>query len=930
MNMEIENRFKYYAFISYKREDEQWAKWLQHKLEHYRLPSNLNGRTDLPREIRPIFRDQSDLAGGVLADKINDALECSKFLIVICSPRAAQSEWVGKEVQAFMDMGRADRIIPFIIGGTVNAQNPQEECFPLALRKLPTERELLGVNVGETGRDAAAVKVIAQMFGLQFDELWQRNEREQKKRQNRGITAGVLVLLAIVGIAFWMYTQWQQTLKANWKMMENQSRYIAEKANNLIEEGNPYTALRLLLEVLPIERQDKPCTVEAERAFRKANNFDLALLKGHTSFVSSTAFNSDGSRIVSASEDMTVRIWDVKTGTEIHQIKGCTLWVNPNTFSPDNKRIVLAPIDTINLNNVTIWNIETGKCIRTLKGHSGRVNSASFSPDGKYIVSTSQDSTLRIWDAETGEAIRVLRSCPEIEQIVSTAFDSTTRTLWKIGELWGIGVISINKKGCYFATFSPDNKYIVSEYLNTIIVWDTKTGKPIRILNEHTGMINSVSYSPDGEHIISASDDGTIKFWDTGTGDCIFTIQETLGPVCSAVFSHDGKYVVAAYYDGTDIIWDVETGKIIQSFKAHYNFDRSLAFSPDGKHIVSASNTAICIRSAGSIAKTIIPEEQPIEFYPVAFSPDGKRIVSLTGDTTIFIIDVETDRIVRKLDGHKDAVLSAIFSPDGKHIVSASEDKTVKIWNTETWKCIRTLNGHKDAVLSASFSPDGRRIVSTSADSTIRTWNAENGKELMKVKGHSGVVYSATFSPDGRLIVSRSEDRTTKVWDAITGSEIVSFEGPDDCYSFDETHSATFTLNEECIVAPSNNEETVNVWDIKTGKIIHTLKGNIWWVYPIVYTSEGERVVTTYGETVRVWDLETGAEIQRFQKNPGEHSDLLYAVFSPNGRQILSVDDDGTFCIWDFPPLQELIDQTRERFNNDTLTKEERRMYYLE
>lgn len=63
--MEIENKFKYYAFISYKREDEEWAKWLQHKLEHYKLPSNLNGRTDLPKEIRLIFRNLSDLVGGV-------------------------------------------------------------------------------------------------------------------------------------------------------------------------------------------------------------------------------------------------------------------------------------------------------------------------------------------------------------------------------------------------------------------------------------------------------------------------------------------------------------------------------------------------------------------------------------------------------------------------------------------------------------------------------------------------------------------------------------------------------------------------------------------------------------------------------------------------------------------------------------------------
>ena len=84
---------EYYAFISYKREDEQWARWLQHKLEHYKMPSSLNGRENLPQEIRPVFRDSSELNPGNLPQQINNALAASRHLIVICSPHSAQSEW---------------------------------------------------------------------------------------------------------------------------------------------------------------------------------------------------------------------------------------------------------------------------------------------------------------------------------------------------------------------------------------------------------------------------------------------------------------------------------------------------------------------------------------------------------------------------------------------------------------------------------------------------------------------------------------------------------------------------------------------------------------------------------------------------------------------------------------------------------------------
>lgn len=90
---------RYLAFISYKREDERWAKWLQNRLEHYKLPLSVR-RSDptLPEKIRPVFRDTTDLSGGLLEQAIQQALDSSKYLIVICSPRAAQSPWVCKEV----------------------------------------------------------------------------------------------------------------------------------------------------------------------------------------------------------------------------------------------------------------------------------------------------------------------------------------------------------------------------------------------------------------------------------------------------------------------------------------------------------------------------------------------------------------------------------------------------------------------------------------------------------------------------------------------------------------------------------------------------------------------------------------------------------------------------------------------------------------
>lgn len=184
--MSTNSEYSNVAFISYKREDEAWAKWLQKKLQYYKLPVEIckkHPNLEFSECPRHVFKDTTDLSGGVLAKAIKAGLDSSKFLIVICSPRAAKSDWVCKEVQEFIDSGREEYIIPFIIEGEPHAKNKENECFPSTLKTLAGERELLGININENGREAAAVKVAARMFGLSFDSLWQRFKREESQKK---------------------------------------------------------------------------------------------------------------------------------------------------------------------------------------------------------------------------------------------------------------------------------------------------------------------------------------------------------------------------------------------------------------------------------------------------------------------------------------------------------------------------------------------------------------------------------------------------------------------------------------------------------------------------------------------------------------------------------------------------------------------------
>ena len=176
--------FKYYAFISYNHRDVKIAKWLHKRLEYYKLPTKIYNEIEAPRYLRPVFRDQEDLNTGVLSDELKKHLKSSKYLIIICSPNSANSQWVSDEVKEFIEWGRLDYIIPFIVNGKPNSVG-ENKCFPLSLRDYVVEhpdRELLGVNINEVGKEKAFIRVVSKMLGVSFDELWRRHEREQRRR----------------------------------------------------------------------------------------------------------------------------------------------------------------------------------------------------------------------------------------------------------------------------------------------------------------------------------------------------------------------------------------------------------------------------------------------------------------------------------------------------------------------------------------------------------------------------------------------------------------------------------------------------------------------------------------------------------------------------------------------------------------------------
>lgn len=212
----MENQdFKYFAFISYSGKDEKWAKWLHSHLEHYHIPAALcKEHPNIPKKIRPVFWYKKDLSGTKLKEALNQELGLSKYLIVICSPESAKSEWVNDEIQSFVDNGKSKYIIPFIVNGIPHSDSVETECFPPSLRELPREEEIRGISVKSEGKQHALVDVVATMFGVSFDTLWQRHKRRQRTVRNIWLIA--CLLYCICSLCIWDYTRTKVEYYADW------------------------------------------------------------------------------------------------------------------------------------------------------------------------------------------------------------------------------------------------------------------------------------------------------------------------------------------------------------------------------------------------------------------------------------------------------------------------------------------------------------------------------------------------------------------------------------------------------------------------------------------------------------------------------------------------------------------------------------------
>jgi WD40 repeat protein len=447
----------------------------------------------------------------------------------------------------------------------------------------------------------------------------------------------------------------------------------------------------------------------------------------------------------------------------------------------------------------------------------------------------------------------------------------------------------------------------------------------------HRGSVLTVAISPDGQLIVTGSNDRTVKIWQRD-GTLLRTLKHQ-GTVHRVAFSSDGRSIVAGCLDGTVQLWDIE-GRLLQLIRAHKAPVWGIALSPDGQMIASASGdrTVKLWRLNGTLIKTLNGHQNSV--WNVAFSPDSKILASGSVDSTVKLWQTD-GTLLKTLTGHRAPVWDVAFCPatveqtapllasvsgdrtaklwqldgtltttlksesvllgvdcQGGFLAASTKDNTIKLWKTDgTFR--RNLLKHLAVTRDVALTRDGMMAASASDDSTVKLWQ-RNQFLSRPLYRHEDTIWEIASSPDSQFIAAAGGDQVT-LWQP-NGTFKQAIEGG-------TVRSVAFRAGQSqgsgWLMATGGSDQRIQIWqwNAKAAKLEsqRSFVGLDASIYAVAFSPENQTIAAAGDDqTIKIWTLD-GKLLNSFWAH---HERIWKLTFSPDGKQIASASEDGTVKLW--------------------------------
>jgi WD40 repeat protein len=657
------------------------------------------------------------------------------------------------------------------------------------------------------------------------------------------------------------------------------------------------------------------------------------VLKGHAELVYAVAFTADGKYVITASFDRTLKVWEVASGKEVktfagpqgHQNLVLSVAISPNgqmvaSGGSDNQAKIwdfpasaplrdFAHTDAVNAvalsadgtklagagkdGSIKLWNTADGKQLFDMKGHVGPVTGVSFSANGQMLASSGADKTVRFWNPANGQLTATVgaHSAPTTAVIVhpnnaaaySAAEDGTLK-FWQVptpapralpAHADAVTVVALSADGNQVLTASADKTVRISNFAN---------GQQIRAQAGPGAAVASAALAANGLSAAGAAD-GRLHLW-AADGKELAQMPAHAGAVTGVAFHPQSTQLLSAGADGLLKLWSLPP--VAARALPHPDAVRAIVATADGKRFFTGSNDKI-LRSwnaanLGAAERQYAGHTGPVT--AIAISANGQLLASGGADETIRFWNQTNGQQTASIGAHSGPLTSLAINPNGQQVLSASEDGTLKIWQAAV--AAPKLFAHPDQVTSAALSPDGAKLVTGCTDKQARVWVLATGASERALGGFTLAVTCVCYSADGTQIATGSADKSVIVWNAADGKEVKKIAG------LPAAVQSVAISPDKKLIAAGLADNSLRLLDIAEGKEIKNLAGHAGPVTGVAYTPKGDLLISASADkTVRAWDS-AGAEKLKL-----EHSAAVQSLaMSKDGTRIAAGGTDKSIKVW--------------------------------
>ena len=469
-------------------------------------------------------------------------------------------------------------------------------------------------------------------------------------------------------------------------------------------------------------------------------------------------FSRDG-RLLTLSENYTVKVWDVATLRELTTLKvpNSGAFVAQSdafaSFSEDGKRIATGGFDT----DIIVWETETGKRLSTLSGRTNMAYSVAFSADGNELTSGGRTR----WDLRTGRGVRITPASAE--------------------KTYGIA----SPDGRVVAVMKPNN--------GEVLLVESPGGKQLYALaaGGDFGSVQRMRFSADSTMLavvygpkydlhptpgVSFTRGSQVKIWDVKSGRELRSFVTSDIPM-HAEFTADGRVLGIVGTMGQISLWDAQSGSKLRDLTSAPIIGvvptikpGQMPAMPNMADVAAMMTNVLGTMSAGTMGQSVTS---------LAFSADG-RTLATGGVESKANIDIAA-MMSGAMSGQRPKKGSKTPDPaDMFKDLKVEAVGQVRFWDVASGREIGSLRGHGRGVSKVAFSRDGKLLASGATDNTIKIWDVATRGEVKTLAGHTAAIESMDFTPDGRLLASASDDGSTFLWDTKSGEHLLTLISLDD------------------------------------------------------------------------------------------------------------------------------------------------------